>query len=224
MIAFIEGGMTIPIGNITRNYLRFFRVLGSIEALNERMNMQLTHHDVNWVYNLHHLKGQRYYLKSRYPKVRLIQYLPTSNNGPKEDFLIFSGGWHDGLPYSTKEGTLGGGLVINLCTLAYISLLFHTISASDKFSFRFNDFADRCSTIPRLNLVNRQSLEKILRFEVFVNEADGQLRAAHVILGYKPISLRFQAPECVIKANDPHLRRISVAFEGFVVHEGVPIP
>ena len=24
MIAFIEGGMTIPIGNITRNYLRFF--------------------------------------------------------------------------------------------------------------------------------------------------------------------------------------------------------
>ena len=46
MIAFIEGGMTIPMGTITRNYLRFFRlsptqcapnmfrVLGSIEALN----------------------------------------------------------------------------------------------------------------------------------------------------------------------------------------------
>ena len=68
-IAFIEGGMTIPMGPITRNYLRFFRlsptqyapnmfrVLGSIEALNERMNLNLTHHDVNWVYNLHHLKG-----------------------------------------------------------------------------------------------------------------------------------------------------------------------
>ena len=26
MSAFIEGGMTIPIGNITRNYLRFFRL------------------------------------------------------------------------------------------------------------------------------------------------------------------------------------------------------
>ena len=59
MIAFIEGGMTIPMGTITRNYLRFFRlsptqcapnmfrVLGSIEALNERMNLNLTHHDVN---------------------------------------------------------------------------------------------------------------------------------------------------------------------------------
>ena len=69
MIAFIEGGMTIPMGTITRNYLRFFRlsptqyalnmfrVLGSIEVLNERMNLNLTHHDVNWIYNLQNLKG-----------------------------------------------------------------------------------------------------------------------------------------------------------------------
>ena len=69
MIAFIEEGMTILMGTITRNYLRFFRlsptqfarnmfrVLGSVEALNERMNLGLTHHDVNWVYILHHLKG-----------------------------------------------------------------------------------------------------------------------------------------------------------------------
>ena len=103
MIAFIEEEMTIPMGNIIRNYLRFFRlsptqyapnmfrVLGSIEVLNERMNLNLTHHDVNWVYNLHHLTGQGYYLKSRYPEVRLIQCLLTSNKGLKEDFLIFYG-------------------------------------------------------------------------------------------------------------------------------------
>ena len=84
MIAFIEGGITIPIDTITRNYLRFFslsptqctlnmlRVLGSIEALNERMNLNLTHHDVNWIYNLQHMKGQGYYLRSRRSKVRLI--------------------------------------------------------------------------------------------------------------------------------------------------------
>ena len=59
MIAFIERGMTIPMGTLTRNFLRFFwlsptpcapnmfRVLRSIEALNERMNLNLTHHDVN---------------------------------------------------------------------------------------------------------------------------------------------------------------------------------
>ena len=85
IIAFIEGGMTIPMGSITRSYLSFFRlsptqcapnmfrVLGSIDALNERMDLKLTHHDVNWVNNLHHLKGQGYHLKLRYPEVRLIQ-------------------------------------------------------------------------------------------------------------------------------------------------------
>ena len=91
-----------------------FRVLGSIDALNERMDLKLTHHDMNWVYNLHHLKGQGYYLKSRYPEVRLIQCLPTSNKNLKEDFLIFSREWHDGLPCPMEEGVPGGSVVIDL--------------------------------------------------------------------------------------------------------------
>ena len=126
--------MTIPMGIITRNYLRFFRlsptqcapnmfrVLGSIEALNERMNLNLTHHDVNWVYNLHNLKGQGYYPKSRHPKVRLIQCLPTSNKNLKEDFLIFSREWHDGLPCPTEEGELDGGIAVDL--LFWFAFLF----------------------------------------------------------------------------------------------------
>ena len=84
MIAFIEGGMKIPMGGVTRDYLRahrlaptqcapdMFRILGSVDALNEKIGLGLTHHDVNWVYNLHHLKRQGYYLKSRYLEVRLI--------------------------------------------------------------------------------------------------------------------------------------------------------
>ena len=124
MIAFTKGGMTIHISTITRNFLRFFRLsptqcalnmfrlLGSIEALNEGMNLNLTHHDVNWIYNLHNLKGQGYYLKSRQSEVRLIQCLPISNKGLKDDFLIFSGQWHDSLPCPVKEGTPGGRLTI----------------------------------------------------------------------------------------------------------------
>ena len=125
MIAFIERGMTIPMGTLTRNYLRYFRlsptqcapnmfrVLGSIEALNERMNLNLTHHNINWIYNLQHLKGQGYYLKSRQSEVRLIQCLPISNKGLNEDFLIFSGRWHDGLPCPVKEGEPGGRLTVS---------------------------------------------------------------------------------------------------------------
>ena len=122
MIAFIEGGMTIPMGTLTRNYLRYFRlsptqtnmfrVLRCIEALNERMNLNLTHHDINWIYNLQHLKNQGYYLKSRHTEVRLIQCLPVSNKGLKKNFLIFSGQWQDGLPCLVKEGELDGKLTI----------------------------------------------------------------------------------------------------------------
>ena len=120
MIAFIEDGMRIPMGTVTRDYLKayrlaptqcalnMFRILGSVDALNEKMGLGLAHHDVNWIYNLHHLKGHGYYLKSRQPEVRLIQCLPDSNKGLNKNFLIISGEWHDGLPYSTREGTSGG--------------------------------------------------------------------------------------------------------------------
>ena len=59
---------------------------------------------------------------------------------------------------------------------------------------------------------------------MYVNESDGQLRAVHLILRYTPISRAFQAPRCVIRAKDPRLHLISVAYAGFVVPEGVPLP
>ena len=78
--------------------------------------------------------------------------------------------------------------------------------------------------MPLLRLVNKASLDRILQSEVYVNDVDGQLRAAHLILGYKPISCTFQALRCVIRAKDPRLHRISVAYKGFVVLEGVHLP
>ena len=59
MIAFIEGGMKIPIGRVTRDYLiahrlaptqcapNMFKMLGSVDALNKKMGVNLTHHNVN---------------------------------------------------------------------------------------------------------------------------------------------------------------------------------
>ena len=91
----------------------------------------------------------------------------------------------------------------------------------ESISFCFNGFASIHSTKPLLRLVNRASLDRILQSEVYVNETDGQLRAEHLILGYTFISRAFQAPRCVIKAKDPRLHRISVAYEGFVVPEGI---
>ena len=66
------------------------------------------------------------------------------------------------------------------------------------------------------NLVNKSSLDKILKAEVFVH-SDSQLRVVHIILGYTPISKTFQVTKCVIKAQDPRLHRISVAASGFLL-------
>ena len=91
-------------------------------------------------------------------------------------------------------------------------------------SFQFNGFADRRFTKPNLKLVNKASLDRVLKVEIYVNKADGQLRVAHLILGYTPLSFSFQAPKCAIKTCDPWLHRISVAFKGFIIPEGIPLP
>ena len=52
--------------------------------------------------------------------------------------------------------------------------------------------------------------------------SDGQLRAAHLILSYTPISKTFQVQKCVINAKDPCLHRISVTVLGFLITSAIP--
>ena len=90
-IAFIEGGMTIPVGKITRDYLRnhrlcpqqcapnFFRILGAVDSLDRHLGLGLTWHDVVHLYEGHQQKRVGYYLKSQFDAVRLISCLPKFN-------------------------------------------------------------------------------------------------------------------------------------------------
>ena len=52
------------------------------------------------------LEGEKtkYYMKCRVLAVRLISCLLDLSKGMDEDFLIVSGGWHDGIHFPTKEG------------------------------------------------------------------------------------------------------------------------
>ena len=120
MIAFIEGGMTIPMGRITQDYLRahrlcpqqcapnFFRVLGSIDALDRHLGLGLTWYDVAHLYEGHIESQAGFYLKSRSNVVKLISRIPKSNKGMKDDYLILSGPWNDGLACPTKLGKPSG--------------------------------------------------------------------------------------------------------------------
>ena len=120
MIAFIEGGMTILMGRTTRDYLRshrlypqqcapnFFRILGAVDALDRHLGLELTWYDVVHLCEGHQQKGAEFYLKSRSDTVKLISCLPKSNKGMKDDYLIVSRPWHDGLPCPTQLGEPGG--------------------------------------------------------------------------------------------------------------------
>ena len=75
--------------------------------------------------------------------------------------------------------------------------------------------------MPNFSLVNKENLDNILKAEIFIH-SNGQLRAAHLILGYTPISKTFLVPMCVIKVNNSHLQRISVATLGFLLPSPKP--
>ena len=85
-----------------------FRVLGSIDALNDLMDLGLTWHDTVHMYECHSLASVGYYLKFRSDVVRLISCLQKSNKGLIDDYLIISREWHDGLHCPTRAGKLGG--------------------------------------------------------------------------------------------------------------------
>ena len=113
IIAFIEGGMTLPMGRITRDYFiaqklcpqqcapNMFRILGCVDTLNAHLQLGLTWHDVVHMYEFHSQADGGFYIKSRSAVVKLILCLPKSNKGMKNDYLITSGSWHDGLPCPT---------------------------------------------------------------------------------------------------------------------------
>ena len=96
--------------------------MGCVDVLNEQLGLGLMWHDVVHMYKCRQLFGVGYYLKSWSEVVRLISYLPKSNKGMKDDYLIASGEWSDSLHYPTQVGDPGGvplGLVSLEMDLAF---------------------------------------------------------------------------------------------------------
>ena len=71
------------------------------------MGLGLTWHDIVHMYECHKLSDAGYYLKSRSNVVRLISCLPKSNKGMKDDYLVISKKWTDGLYCPTRAGEPG---------------------------------------------------------------------------------------------------------------------
>ena len=88
--------------------------------------------------------------------------------------------------------------------------------------FSFSDVsADKGHVSPKLIFVKVLELNFLLRSEIFVSE-DNQLRAAHLILGYKPLLRIYQDVGQALRAGNPRLARIDVSKPGFLARRDLP--
>ena len=74
---------------------------------------------------------------------------------------------------------------------------------------------------PRISLINIPALNYLLRSQIFVND-DGQIRAAHLVLDYEPLSRSFQDVDNAIRANDYRLAHIDVSRPRFLAPHDLP--
>ena len=85
-------------------------------------------------------------------------------------------------------------------------------------------FADPNAFHRHFHLVNRVDLETVLQAAIFVNDEDGQVRAAYKILGYAPPQKSFTDSKHLISTNHPRLPKITIVEQGFWISEGSPVP
>ena len=74
---------------------------------------------------------------------------------------------------------------------------------------------------PRISLINVLALNYLLRSQIFVNN-DKQLRAAHLILDYEPLSRSFLDVGNAIRENDYHLAHIDMSRPHFLAPYDLP--
>ena len=152
----------------------------------------------------------------------------------KNDYLIASRAWHDGLHCSSERESQVGYLRVRFLSKRF--RLFnpdHVITSLSSYfllmmGFNFlimfcfsATFADKRHIAPKLSLTNVQDLNYFLRFEIFVSE-DRQLRAIHLILDFEPISEIYQEIGHAIRVGDQRLARINVSRPNFLAQNDLP--
>ena len=105
LMAILEGGVRFPVSPLLLNNLRFYDlspeqllpdfypVVSCVDRLNQIYDLQLNHHDINFMYSLCGNKNTNYYLKVRNYRVWLISCLPDSNRNLAREFVWVSGTW-----------------------------------------------------------------------------------------------------------------------------------
>ena len=116
LVQIIEGGVRFPVALLFRHFFshlqllprvvstNIVRVLMSVVALNQIIGSKMGLKEVLHFYTVHRTPTGEYYFRRWPHKVELIQYLPDSERGDDDDFIIVSGNWE----YAPGDGGLYG--------------------------------------------------------------------------------------------------------------------
>lgn len=85
------------------------RVVSKVVELNRRLHLNLTEHDINYVYSLQDSKTLGFYFKTYHGEVRLISYLLDSDKESEGDYPLITRNWFPNeLPCPISLGRAGG--------------------------------------------------------------------------------------------------------------------
>uniref|UniRef100_A0A2N9IT32 Transposase (putative) gypsy type domain-containing protein n=1 Tax=Fagus sylvatica TaxID=28930 RepID=A0A2N9IT32_FAGSY len=107
IVAIVEGGVRIPMHTFLLRFLthfrlnplqcapNVFRIVMGTAVLMEKLGLNLTVHDITYVYSLQTTGRDQYTLVARNVDRKLVTGLPDSSKGRDEDFLVFTGNWQN---------------------------------------------------------------------------------------------------------------------------------
>jgi hypothetical protein len=201
IVAIVEGGVRIPMHTFFIRFLTHFRlsplqcvpnvfriVMGTI-VLNEKFGLNLTVHDITYVYSLQKTGKDQYTLVARNFDRKLVTGLPDSSKGRDEDFLVITGNWqnpHVNCPLT--PGVPGFGCFIYLLRIAFLILFpLHWLSffLFFFFFFFFFFFLDKKFTGKKIEFVETKMVEHLLKKPCFI-DSGGRPCAASILLEYEP--------------------------------------
>jgi hypothetical protein len=109
IVAIVEGGVRIPMHPFFIQFLihfglsplqcvpNVFRIVMGTAVLIDKLGLNLTIHDITYVYRLQVTGKKKYTLVARHWERKLVTGLLDSSKGRDEDFLVITGNWQNPL-------------------------------------------------------------------------------------------------------------------------------
>ena len=197
IIAIVEGGVRIPMHPFLIQFLthfrlsslqcvpNVFRVVMGTTVLIDKLSLNLTVHDITYVYRLQLTGKKQYTLVAHHWERKLVTGLPDSSKGWDEDFLVITENWQNpliscplipGVPGFCRFIKLSSYLFFFFCP----NCLLLSSSLSDK-DFIAKDVA----------FVERKTVEHLLKRPCFI-DSTRRPRLAPILLEYVPTYKSFQ--------------------------------